>query len=230
MRQPRTFVLTIAPLVFWISVVCAGQEGGSAWQDPARHTVRFVTVDVGVRLEVLDWGGSGRNVVLLTGSGHTAPVYDELAPKLTDCCHLYGITRRGFGASSRPSSGYDDQRLADDVFHALEEAKIQKPVLIGHSMAGGEMTTLGRQHSGRIAGLVYLDAIADLEDDPPADKEWSALQQKLPAEFRPQRYVSWWTRARSRPSREHAPVPSGLSYPNQRHGISSRASTVGSAP
>ncbi len=97
MRQPRTFVLTIAPLVFWISVVCAGQEGGSAWQDPARHTVRFVTVDVGVRLEVLDWGGSGRNVVLLTGSGHTAHVYDEFAPKLTDCCHLYGITRRGFG-------------------------------------------------------------------------------------------------------------------------------------
>ncbi len=139
-------------------------------------------------------------------------------------------SRGGASASSRPSSGYDDQRLADDVFHALEEAKIQKPVLIGHSMAGGEMTTLGRQHSGRIAGLVYLDAIADLEDDPPADKEWSALQQKLPAEFRPQRYVSWWTRARSRPSREHAPVPSGLSYPNQRHGISSRASTVGSAP
>jgi hypothetical protein len=33
---------------------------------------------------------------------------------------------------------------------------------------------------------VYLDAIADLEDDPPADKEWSALQQKLPAGFRPQ--------------------------------------------
>jgi Alpha/beta hydrolase family len=102
-----------------------------AWQDPANHSVRFVTVNDGVRLEVLDWGGSGRNVVLLTGSGHTAHVYDEFAPRLTDCCHVYGITRRGFGASSRPSSGYDDQRLADDVFRALEEAKIEKPVLIG---------------------------------------------------------------------------------------------------
>jgi hypothetical protein len=144
MHRSRTFALTIAPLAFWISVVWAGQPGGAAWQDPTSHKVQFVTVDEGVRLEVLDWGGSGRNVVLLTGSGHTAHVYDEFAPKLTDCCHVYGTTRRGFGASSRPSSGYDDQRLADDVFHALEEAKIQKPVLIGHSMSVRECRRTGR--------------------------------------------------------------------------------------
>ena len=181
----RTFAVAIVLLGFGISIIHARQAGGGAWQDPARHEVQFVTVDEGVRLEVLDWGGSGRAVVLLTGSGHTAHVYDEFAPKLTDCCHVYGITRRGFGASSRPSSGYDDQRLADDMFRALEEAKIRKPVLIGHSMAGGEMTTVGRRHSDRLAGLVYLDAIGDLEDDPPADKEWAALQQKMPAGLRP---------------------------------------------
>ena len=48
------------------------------------------------------------------------------------------------------------------------------------------MTTLGRQHSARVAGLGYLDAIADLEDDPPADKEWAALQRKMPSGLRPQ--------------------------------------------
>lgn len=182
----------IVVLVFRVSIVCAWQAGGGAWKDPAKHHVQFVRVDEGVRLEILDWGGTGRNVVLLTGSGHTAHVYDEFAPKLTDCCHVYGITRRGFGASSRPASGYDDQRLADDVFHALDAAKIQKPVLVGHSMAGGEMTTLGRQHSDRVAALVYLDAIGDLEDDPPADKEWAALQQRLPAGWRPQPACGSW--------------------------------------
>jgi non-heme chloroperoxidase len=185
-RIARALAVTIALRVFAISVVRAGQAGGGAWQDPVKHDVQFVAVDQGVRLEVLDWGGSGRPVVLLTGSGHTAHVYDDFAPKLTDCCHVYGITRRGFGASSRTSSGYDDQRLADDVFRALEEAKIQKPVLIGHSMAGGEMTTVGRQHSDRLAGLVYLDAIADLEDDPAVDTEWAALQEKMPAGLNPQ--------------------------------------------
>jgi non-heme chloroperoxidase len=173
-------VITVAVLLTPAPV--AGQE----WRDPSKHSARFVTVDQGVQLEVLDWGGRGPAVVLLAGSGNTAHVFDEFAPKLTDCCHVYGITRRGFGASSRPSSGYDDQRLADDLFRALEEAKIERPILVGHSAAGGELTTAGRQHSDHLGGLVYLDAIADLEDDPPADKEWAALAAKMPPGLRPQ--------------------------------------------
>jgi pimeloyl-ACP methyl ester carboxylesterase len=175
-RSARVPLCTAQVLV--VTAVVSTQQ---PWNDPTRHTIQFVTVDKGVQLEMLDWGGTGRPVVLLTGSGHTAHVYDDFAPKLTDCCHVYGITRRGFGASSRPAFGYDDQRLTDDVFHAIDEAKIAKPVLVGHSMAGGEMTTLGRQHADRVSGLVYLDAIADLEDDPPADKEWADLQAKMPA-------------------------------------------------
>jgi pimeloyl-ACP methyl ester carboxylesterase len=143
----------------------------------------LVTVDEGVRLEVLDWGGSGRAVVLLAGSGNSAHVFDDFAPKLTDCCHVYGITRRGFGASSQPAGGYDDQRLADDVLAVLDALRIPAPVLVGHSMAGQEMTTLARQHSDRLAGLVYLDAHGDPGDDPTADPTWQALQRKLPAGF-----------------------------------------------
>ncbi len=80
-----------------------------------------------MHLEVLDWGGSGRSLVLLAGSGNTAHVFDDFAPKLTDCCHVYAVTRRGFGASSHPASGYDDQQLADDVLAVLDALKINKP-------------------------------------------------------------------------------------------------------
>ena len=162
------------------AITLAANQQSAPWRDPSTHQVRFVTVDQGVTIEVLDWGGTGRAIVLLAGSGNSAHVFDEFARKLTDCCHVYGVTRRGHGASSRPASGYDDQRLADDVFRVLEQDRIQAPVLVGHSAAGGEMTTLGRQHSDRLSGLVYLDALGDLEDDPPADAEWLALQQRLP--------------------------------------------------
>src|SRR5919108_1498867 len=67
------------------------------WRDPSPHTVRFVAVDDGVRLEVLDWGGSGRPIVLLAGGGNTAHVFDDFAPTLSDRGHVYGITRRGYG-------------------------------------------------------------------------------------------------------------------------------------
>jgi pimeloyl-ACP methyl ester carboxylesterase len=42
-----------------------------------------VTVDEHVRLEVLDWGGTGRPILLLTGLGNTAHVFDDFALKLT---------------------------------------------------------------------------------------------------------------------------------------------------
>lgn len=152
----------------------------SSLQDPSKHRVQFVGVEDGVRLEVLDWGGSGRALVLLTGSGNTAHVFDDFAGKLTGSAHVYGITRRGFGASSHPESGYTDQRLADDVLHVLDSLKLVAPVLVGHSMGGNELTTLASQHPIRINGLVYLDAGADPKDFPASDPAYMALGNKLP--------------------------------------------------
>jgi pimeloyl-ACP methyl ester carboxylesterase len=137
-------------------------------------------VEEGVRLEVLDWGGSGRAVVLLTGSGHSAHVFDEIAPKLTDSYRVLGITRRGYGASSKPPSGYSDERRADDVLRILDSMNLATPVLAGHSMGGDELTTLGRQHPKRLGGLVYLDALADPMDFPSGDPSYMALFARLP--------------------------------------------------
>ena len=157
--------------------------------DPPTSQERFVDVEEGVRVEVLDWGGgsgerSARAVVLLAGSGNTGHVFDELAPKLRDCCHVYAVTRRGYGASSHPASGYDDQRLADDVLAVLEELELEAPVLVGHSMGGGELTTLGSQHSDRLGGLLYLDALADPGDATYTDPRFMALLEGLPAVMR----------------------------------------------
>jgi non-heme chloroperoxidase len=129
-----------------------------AWHDPSPHTIQFVTVDKKVKLEVLDWGGSGRSVVLLAGLGSTAHTFDEFAPKLTPEYHVYGITRRGYGASSVPVSGYSADRLGDDVLTVLDALKIERPVLIGHSIAGEELSSIGTRYPGRIAGLIYLEA------------------------------------------------------------------------
>ena len=134
----------------------------TAWPiDAASHTVSFVTVDKDVKLEVVDWGGSGRPVVLLTGLGNNAHVYDKFAAKLTSTYHVYGITRRGFGASSKPpldNGNYTADRLGDDVLAVLASLKIDKPVLVGHSIAGEELSSIGSRHPEKVAGLIYLDA------------------------------------------------------------------------
>jgi pimeloyl-ACP methyl ester carboxylesterase len=121
-----------------------------------------VTVDKDVKLEVLDWGGSGRPVVLLTGLGNNAHVFDKFAPKLTASYHVYGITRRGFGVSSAPdpsmTANYTADRLGDDVLAVLDTLKTNRPVLVGHSIGGEELSSVGSRHPEKVAGLIYLDA------------------------------------------------------------------------
>jgi len=129
--------------------------------DSTAHTVQFITVDENVKLEVLDWGGSGRPVVLLTGMGNNAHVFDKFAPKLTASYRLYGITRRGFGASSHPdptSTNYAADRLGNDVLAVIDSLKLNRPVLVGHSLGGEEMSSVGSRHPEKVSGLVYLDA------------------------------------------------------------------------
>lgn len=140
----------------------------------AAPRVRFVEVEPGVRLEVLDWGGYGRPVVLLAGGGDTAHVYEQLAPKLTPGYRVFGITRRGFGASSRPETGYSSASLADDILRVLDFLDIRNSVLIGHSVAGDEMSSIGARRSDRIAGLIYLDAAWDRTYVLPAEQKCGA--------------------------------------------------------
>ena len=63
--------------------------------DHSPHTVQFVTVEQGVKLEVLDWGGYGAPLIFLAGTGNTAHNFDNFAPQFTSQHHVYGITRRG---------------------------------------------------------------------------------------------------------------------------------------
>ncbi len=97
----------------------------------AAQQAQFVDVGDGVKLEVLDWGGTGRPVILLAGSGNTAHVYEDFAPKLTDISHVYGITRRGYGMSGKPERGYSVPELAEEVWRVVQALQVSKPVVIG---------------------------------------------------------------------------------------------------
>jgi pimeloyl-ACP methyl ester carboxylesterase len=126
-------------------------------------TSQRVTVAPGVQLEVLDWGGraNARPLVFLSGLGDTAHVYDDFAPRFTARYHVYGITRRGYGASSHPDptdANYSAGRLGQDVVAVLDALHLDHPVVAGHSIAGEELSWIGTHDPQRVAGLIYLDA------------------------------------------------------------------------
>jgi non-heme chloroperoxidase len=135
------------------------------WKDPSAHQVQFVTVESKANLEVLDWGGpsnASRTLVLVPGAGNTAHIFDVIAPKLAVHDHVIGVTRRGFGASSAPTASipanYAADRLGDDVLAVVNALKITKPVLVGHSLGGEELSSIASRYPNKVAGLIYLDA------------------------------------------------------------------------
>jgi non-heme chloroperoxidase len=148
-------------LSFLLSASVPFAAYAAAHTDASPHKVQLVTVEQGVQLEVLDWGGSGRPLIFLSGAGDTAHRFDGFAPQFTNQHHVYGITRRGSGASSQPSpanGNYSADHLGDDVLAVMKALHIDRPVLVGHSIAGQELSSVGSRFPEKVSGLIYLDA------------------------------------------------------------------------
>jgi non-heme chloroperoxidase len=140
------------------------RSSSPSWADPSPHQVRFVQIAPGVSLEVLDWGGAGRPLVFLSGLQDVAHGFDDFAPRFTDHNHVYAVTRRGYGASSQTSSGYDVGTRVADLRTVLDSLRLSRVALAGHSIAGDELTAFAGAYPARVSGLIYLDAAYDHTD------------------------------------------------------------------
>lgn len=177
---PSPILVTAWPIaVMFGAALLAGTalaQPSVATQDSSPHRVRFVQVEPNVKLELLDWGGSGRPLIFLAGLGSTAHDFDQFATKLTPKHRVYGITRRGFGASDHPPTvqgNYSADRLGDDVLAVCEREKIDRPVLVGHSIAGEELSSVATRHPEKVSAVIYLDAASDYAYyDPARGSPW----------------------------------------------------------
>jgi len=175
-----------------VGLVCCTKDqpktAASPWVDPSPHRTSFVTVAPSVRLEVLDWGGTGEPLVFLSGLGDVGHGFDDFAPQFTDHFHVFGITRRGYGASSQPAGGYDLTTRVQDLRAVLDTLQLTRVNLVGHSIAGDELTAFAGTYPDRVAKLVYFDAAYDhtevnhiLGDYPPPPDPTAADSASPPA-------------------------------------------------
>ncbi|MCU1323549.1 MAG: putative hydrolase [Acidobacteriaceae bacterium] len=154
MRPFRLWTAIVTGLFFFATVAYAQV-------DSTAHKVQFVRVARDIKLEVLDWGGSGRPLVLLPGLGDTAHVFDKFALELTDAYHVFGITPRGYGASSKPPAvvaNYAADRLGNDVMQVISSLNLERPILASHSVAGEVLSSVGTRYPGKVSALIYIDA------------------------------------------------------------------------
>lgn len=129
--------------------------------DTTAHKTSFVTTSDGVKLEVLDYGGQGSAILLISGGGRTAHDFDAFAPRLAARHRVFAVTRRGLGQSDKPPLNPEAHTLArltrDDV-EVLDALKLQKATLAGWSLGGAELSGVAHHYRDRVTALVYLDA------------------------------------------------------------------------
>ncbi len=133
-----------------------------AWSDASAHTERFVETN-GVRLQVLDWGGSGPALILIHGYGDSPHVFDEIAPAFTNQFRVVAYARRGHGGSSGGES-FSNATLAADLLGIMDSLGIAKASLAGWSMGGNEITAAAGSQPDRVEKIVYLDGAYDWSD------------------------------------------------------------------
>jgi non-heme chloroperoxidase len=121
----------------------------------------YVTVgrenSAGIRIYYEDHG-SGSPVVLVHGYALNGHSWEKQEAALLAAGHrVITYDRRGFGASSRPSVGYDFDTLATDLHILLSRLDLRGVVLAGFAMGTGEVTRYLAVHgSGRISAAVLV--------------------------------------------------------------------------
>jgi pimeloyl-ACP methyl ester carboxylesterase len=174
-------------------LACHHDQQTTGWTDTSPHRGRFVAVAPGVTLEVLDWGGSGTPLVFLSGLQDVAHGFDDFAPRFADHFHVLAITRRGYGASSQTPSGYDLATRVTDLRAVLDSLHLTRVALVGHSIAGDELTAFAAAFPDRVSHLVYLDAAYDHSAVGILMREYPSLPPMLAADSASPKAVQAYT-------------------------------------
>lgn len=105
--------------------------------------------------------GTGKPVVLIHGWPLSSLSWERQVPALLAAGHrVITYDRRGFGHSSRPSTGYDYSTLADDLHRLMTKLDLREATLLGFSMGGGEVARyLARYGTERVRKAVFMAAV-----------------------------------------------------------------------
>ena len=105
--------------------------------------------------------GKGQPVVFIHGWPSSREMWEyQLGDVVNAGYRVIKYDRRGFGKSSKPWSGYDYDTLASDLNELINQLDLQKVILAGFSMGGGEIVKyIANYGENRIAKVVLLSSV-----------------------------------------------------------------------
>lgn len=122
-----------------------------------RH--RIWVEHAGGHIAVARWGEAGKPPALLVhGTGFVAEVWDQVARELARRYTVYGIDRRGHGASHKPHlDQYHFLDFASDVCAVIETLGLADVFGIGHSAGATDLLLAARLKPGRFSRMFVME-------------------------------------------------------------------------
>ncbi len=116
----------------------------------------FKTSD-GIRMHYLE-AGSGRAIVFIPGWTMPAWIWQKQIDEFSKKYRVIAVDPRSQGESDKPTYGHLPETRARDYKELVDHLGLKQPVLVGWSMACGELAKYAEQFGGdNVAGFVLVD-------------------------------------------------------------------------
>lgn len=104
--------------------------------------------------------GKGQPILFIHGFCETHEIWNGFAEPISEIGEVYVIDLPGFGSSPLPSTSFSIDEIARKVFHWIDQRKIERPIVIGHSLGGYVALAMAAMESDKIGGLVLFHSTA----------------------------------------------------------------------
>lgn len=124
---------------------------------PIKRSSRFLKT-ASIRIHYLEWNPNSKStVVLLHGLFDTAETWTTVAPLIARGHRVIAPDRRGSGRTDKPVDGYDFPTLAADILSLIDELKLPRVHLVGHSSGAGVAFTAATKAPEKIVSVAMID-------------------------------------------------------------------------
>ena len=137
----------------------------------------------GLPFRYRDWGGHGRQLLLLHGLASNANFWNLAAPYLQEEFRVVALDQRGHGVSAKPDGGYDSPTFANDIATLIGNLEMARPIIVGHSWGANVGMQVAADYPDLVTGLVCIDGgFFDPSSAPGAT--WAEVEEALmPPDF-----------------------------------------------
>jgi non-heme chloroperoxidase len=141
--------------------------------------VKFAKLSNGITLEYAEQGDpSGMPVIFLHGISDSWRSFELNLPLLPSSIHAFSLSQRGHGNSDKPAKGYSPKDFADDVAAFMDNMKLKKAIIVGHSMGSTNARQFVISYPERTMGLVLIGSFASFDNNP-VIKEFEGILAQL---------------------------------------------------